>query len=230
MENKVHTFFNTTGNYLSQTFGIRIRAEIVKDLIGHPVGKKIMDVGCGNGAVSIQFIQTNQITFLDLSENMIKHVKDGIDPKFSVNAKYLVGSFTDLEITDSYHYIFAIGLLAHIPSVPEALKRINALLLPEGLVVVQFSDFDHWLTRLNIRKATRYGYPINQLSYKDMKNLVIDHGFEIVKEIRYSFLLPGMGKLPDSFLYYYSKIFWRNKLFSKLGTDIIWLLNRRKDR
>ncbi|MBX2944882.1 MAG: class I SAM-dependent methyltransferase [Cyclobacteriaceae bacterium] len=230
MDTNVHTFFNTTSNYLHQSFGIRIRAEIIRELIGHPVGKKIIDVGCGNGVISNQFLDKNHITFLDLSENMIKHVRDGIDSKFEGNAKYLVGSFTDLEIADVYDYIFAIGLLAHVPSVSACLSRMNSILFPEGSVIIQFSDFDQWLTRLNIRKATSYGYPINHLSYGVMTDLVAKHGFGIEKEIRFSFLLPGMGKLPDSFLYRYSRLVWRSKILSRMGTDIIWLLKKKKSK
>src|SRR5690606_15523881 len=226
MDNSVHTFFNTTSNYLHQSFGIRIRTEIIRELIGHPIDRSIIDVGCGNGTISSQFIHENQITFLDLSENMIRHVKDGIDPKFGCNAKYMVGSFTDLEITDVYDYIFAIGLLAHVPSVSACLSKMSSILNQGGAIIIQFSDYDHWLTRLNIRNAKNYGYPINHLSYVNMRNLIAAHGYEIIKEIRFSFLLPSMGKLPDSFLYRYAKLFWENKTLSRWGTDIIWLLKK----
>jgi ubiquinone/menaquinone biosynthesis C-methylase UbiE len=228
LHNKVHTFFNSTSNYLHQSFGIRIRAEIIKELVGAPVSKRILDVGCGNGSVSNQFIQDNHITFLDLSENMIDLVKRGIDPTFTGNANFLVGSFADISIMDEYDFIFAIGLLAHVPSVPECLKRINSLLTQKGYAVIQFSDYDRWLTKYNIRKATRYGYPINQLSLQSMKGIITATGFEIVREIRFSFLLPGMGKLPESFLYHYTKLSWRNKTLSGLGTDVIWLLKRQE--
>lgn len=230
MDKRVHSFFNTTNNYLHQSFGIRIRAEIVKELVGDPMGKKILDVGCGNGAISNQFIQESHITFLDLSENMINLVKEGIDPKFAGNANFLVGPFTDIPIKDTYDYIFAIGLLAHVPSVTECLNRINTLLLPGGYVIIQFSDYDRWLTRMNIRKATRYGYPINHLSLGSMKEMITASGFEIVKQVRFSFLLPGMGKLPDSFLYPFAKLFWRNKVLSRFGTDIIWLLKQQEGK
>jgi ubiquinone/menaquinone biosynthesis C-methylase UbiE len=226
MGSSVHDFFNTTSNYLHKAFGIRIRAEIVKELVGHPSSKNIIDVGCGNGAISAQFINSNEITFLDLSENMIAHVKGALDPKYANNAKYMVGSFLDLEIKDRYNYIFAIGLMAHVPSVPACLSRMKTILHPEGSIIIQFSDYDHWLTRLNIRKAKSYGYTINHLPYSSMKKLVVDHGFKILKEVRFSFLLPGMGRLSDSFLYQYSKLFWKNKIMSKWGTDIIWLLSK----
>lgn len=226
MGNSVHTFFNTTSNYLHQSFGIRIRAAIVKELIGSPNGKNIIDVGCGNGLISSQFIHSNAITFLDLSENMISQVKKEIDPAVATNAKYLVGSFTDVDIDDTYDYILAIGLLAHVPSVSSCLKRMNSILHQEGSVIIQFSDYNHWLTRLNIRSSRSYGYSINHLSYGNMENLITDHGFEIAKEVRFSFLLPGMGKLSDSFLYRYSKLFWKNRTMSRYGTDIIWQLKK----
>jgi len=226
VHNQVHTFFNLTENYLHLSFGIRVRSEIVKDLLGDPVGKKILDVGCGNGAISSQFISENHITFLDLSENMIGLVRQSIDPRFSSNADFMVGSFTEIPVRDSFDYVFAIGLLAHVPSVIECLKKINSLLASDGYAIVQFSDYDNWLTRVNIRKATSYGYPINRLSFGSMQHAVSASGFRIVKEIRFSFLLPGMGRLPEDFLYRYTRFSWKNKTMARLGTDVIWLLQR----
>lgn len=230
VDNRVHKFFNTTNNYLHQSFGIRIRSEIVRELVGEQLGMKMLDVGCGNGTISSQYLQHNQVAFLDLSENMIEHVKESIDPLFADNANFFIGAFTEVEIKEKFDFVLAIGLLAHVPSVSGCLSRINSMLAPRGKAIIQFSDYDKWLTRFNIKKASKYGYPINHLSYGSMKQLITTSGFEIIEEVRFSFLLPGMGKLPDSFLYRYSKVFWRNGLLSQLGTDIIWVLTRKEDQ
>lgn len=222
----VHAFFNTTKNYLHQSFGIRIRAEIVNELIGNPIKSKILDVGCGNGGVSSQFIMVNEITFLDLSENMINLVKENLPREAHTHANFIVGPFPDVNINTNFDYILAIGLLAHVPSVSNCIGKLSDLLNPGGFVIIQFSDYNSWLTRLNIRQADHYGYPINKLSYQNLKEVVMGHGFKISKEIRFSFLLPGMGKLPDNLLYKYSKLIWKSTFLSRLGTDYIWLLTK----
>lgn len=224
--NKVHKFFNTTSNYLHQSFGIRTRAEIIKDLIDIPIGKKMIDIGCGNGGVTLQFVESNKVTFLDLSENMIELVKGSINNDARENADFLVGSFLDLKLPHDYDYVFAIGLLAHVPSVPDSFERISQLVKPGGKAIIQFSNYNHWLTRLNIFNSAKYDYRINKLRYRELESMINRYGLVRQVEVRFSFMLPGMGKLPDKLLYRYSKLIWKNRFFAHLGTDYIWVLSK----
>lgn len=223
---EVHNFFNVTKNYLHKSFGVQIRAEIVRELIQSPQGARLLDLGCGNGEISTQFVESNHVTFVDLSENMIELVKTGIDARYQGNATYIVGSMFDLELAKEYDYIFAIGLLAHVPSVPDCIAQIFSMLKPGGTAIIQFSDFDHWLTRWNIRNSAHYGYGINKLTRQEMKAIVNVHNWELENEIRFSFMLPGMGRLPDPFLYRYSRFVRKSNFLSKLGTDYIWHLRK----
>lgn len=228
MKNKVHSFFNKTHNYLHQSFGIRVRAEITNDLIGHPSERSILDVGCGNGGISLRYLQQNRVTFLDLSENMIALVKQSIPIDRMQNASFNVGSFDDIELSPIYDYIFAIGLLAHIPSVQGALDRIYYLLKDNGRAVIQFSDSNHWLTQYNIRNSSHYGYKINELTHSSMMERIQQSGFRLERSIQFSFLLPGLGRLPDKLMYRYGRMFWKNKMLSSFGTDYMWLLQKSK--
>lgn len=222
----VYSFFNKTHNYLHQSFGISVRSDIVKELIGKPMNKSFLDIGCGNGAISSQYLVENQITFLDLSENMIDLARQGVPLEWSSRASYRVGSFTELKLDHVYDYIFAIGVLAHVPSVKNTLKRMHELLQREGSAVIQFSDYRHWLTRHSIRNSSHYGYSVNRMEYEDMKSYVEGAGFSIDREVRFSFLLPGMGKLPQKILYRYASAIWKSRHLSNLGTDYMWLLRK----
>lgn len=228
MENRdnVHAFFNTTKNYLHQSFGIRVRTDLVHELIGKPMNKTFLDIGCGNGAISGQYLAQNHITFVDLSENMIALVKQSIPDDLLNNANTRVGSFIDMEFENHFDYVFAIGLLAHVPSIAQTLARISEVLAPGGSAILQFSDYGHWLTRYNIGNSAHYGYTINKLAYVVMKQAIEDAGFQLNREIRFSLLLPGMGKLPQSLLYAYSSAVWKNRLLSCVATDYMWLLKK----
>lgn len=224
---KVQKFFDATNNYLHQSFGIRVRAEIVAELIGTPSDRKILDIGCGNGAISHQFVGGNHVTFLDLSPNMIELARQGVGGGHSENTSFVTGSFLDVELKNDFDYVFAIGLMAHVPSVNDSIKRIESLLKEHGRAVLQFSNYSNVLTKFNVLTSSRYNYDVNKLSYRTMRKAVELAGFEVLKEVQFSFLLPGMGHLPESFLYRYSKFVLQNKLASKLGTDFIWLLGKR---
>lgn len=223
---KVQEFFDATSNYLHVSYGIKVRSEIVADLIGAPTDTKILDVGCGNGVISRQFVRSNRVTFLDLASNMIDLARRGVDPEYRSNARFLVGSFLDVDLNETFDYLFAIGLLAHVPSAEEAIKRIHSLVTEKGCAIIQFSNFSNWLTKWQIMTSSSYGYEVNKLSYKAMKRMVEASGFRILKEVQFSLTLPGMGRLPDAFLYRYSRFVLKNRLTSRLGTDFIWLLGK----
>lgn len=222
----MHSFFNTTENYLHKSFGVRIRAEILCDLVGSPEGKKILDAGCGDGSISLQFLPRNQITFLDLSENMLRLVGEKIPQQLLGQSECINASLENLNTDRRYDYIFAIGLISHVPDVPSAVKKLKSLLATNGVLVIQFSNYNSWLIRLKILLARKYNYEVNKVRYEDFRNVVSKEGFKIDKEVRYSFLFPGIGKLPDKVLYRLTKFTYDNRFVSKLGTDFIWVLTK----
>lgn len=226
-EKKVRQFFDVPVNYLNQSFGIRIRAELVRDMIGMPIGKSILDVGCGNGAISRQFAEHNKVTFLDISPNMIEEARRQFDDRSRANATFLVGSYNEMCIPGTFDYVLLIGVLAHVSSVTDCLRRTVSLINKDGHAIVQFSDYDHWLVRRGISKGEKYDYALNRLGYNELKESIDKCGFEVVSEARYSYLLPGMGRLPDWVLYKYSRFFIRNRFLSKHGTDLMWLLKKK---
>ncbi len=224
--NNVHSYFNATQNYLKNSFGIRIRAELVRDLVGNPEERRILDVGCGNGMVSKQFINRNTITFLDLSENMIALVKQGMSTDELAQSSFFVGSFSDFEVHEKYNIIIAMGLLAHVPDVSECVEWVSSALAPKGVALIQFSNYDHVLTKKSINNSKQYSYSINKIRYKDIKHIIETSGMKVKKEVQFSFLLPGMGRLPEWFLYRYSKFIAKSGFFSKWGTDFIFLCEK----
>lgn len=224
--NEVQKYFSKTSNYLSHSFGILLRAEIVRELMGHPSNVRILDVGCGNGLISSQFIDSNHVTFLDLSENMINLARRNMDERYQGNTEFVTGSFLDVELIGKYDYILAIGLLAHVPSVVDCLEKISEILNSGGYAVIQFSDYSNWLTKWNIRNSSHYGYTLNHLEYMALKQLILNSSLRIEREIQFSVLLPGMGRLPDWFLYRYSKAVLRSPLLSRLGSDFIWYVKK----
>ena len=223
--NKVYEFFNKTENYLHKEYGVRIRTEIIKDLVGEIRGKNILDIGCGNGSLSLQYLPDNNITFLDISENMLEIVKGRVGT-FADQAHFANVPFEQFQQQRKFDLILGIGLLAHVPNVKNAVDKISDMLLPDGKAVVQFSDYNNLFTRINILFSSGYDYKINRLGYRGMKDILNDGNMKIEKEVQYSIMLPGMGKLPDELLYKFARFTYRNQVVRKLGSDIIWLLKK----
>lgn len=225
MSDKVKIFFDTTINYLHRTFGVRLRAEIVQGFLGDLANTKILDAGCGDGGVSLQYLKKNKITFCDLSENMLKRVEDQIPSSLRSNAMLVNSAIEKFTTEEKFDYVFCIGVLAHVPSVSQCLDHFDSLLSKDGRLIIQFSDYNHWLTRLSISLAG-YDYVVNKIRYEELQQLVHGLGYTIEKKVKYNFMLPGMGKLPDKMLYRVQRFTLKVKFLRFIGTEHVWLLRR----
>jgi 2-polyprenyl-3-methyl-5-hydroxy-6-metoxy-1,4-benzoquinol methylase len=225
MSDKVKEYFETTINYLHRTFGVRLRAEIVHDFIGNVSDAKILDAGCGDGGVSLQYLTNNQITFCDLSENMLKRVSEQIPPALLSHAKLVNSSIEHFRSEERFDCIFCIGVLAHVPSISECLGQLDKLLNKNGRLIIQFSDYNHWLTKLSISFAG-YDYKVNKIRFEELEQLTQQLNYKIEKKIKYNFMLPGMGRLPDSFLYKMQRSTLKLKYLQSIGTEHVWLLKK----
>lgn len=225
MTEEVHSFFNNPTNYLHREYGVRIRAELVRQLVGDLQFHDVLDVGCGDGGVSLQFLDKNRVVFCDIAEKMLDLVKDRIPPNLMTSATFFHGSIEEFQSNKLFDVILCVGVLAHVPSVERTISKLAGLLAPGGRLVLQFSDANHWLTRLSIRNAT-YDYRVNKLIYHEVAQCCHMYGLRKSNEVRYHFLLPGMGKMPDRWLYLLQKLTISPGLLSKFGTDYIWLLQR----
>jgi ubiquinone/menaquinone biosynthesis C-methylase UbiE len=227
-ENGAYEFFNETQNYLHRNFGVRIRAEIVQRLI-EPRGAEMLDIGCGDGGVSIQFLDKNKILFLDLSDKMLALVEKRIPQAYLSRAKMVNGSISNFYPDHKFDIVLAIGLLAHLPSIDDFFKHARENVVKQGgVLILQFSDNESWITRLNHLLAKRYSYKLNRISPKLLISAAKSNGFELKEEIRYGFQLPGMGSLPDGLLYRYAKFIMWSGIGRYFGSEVIWKMEAMK--
>lgn len=224
-QDHVYKFFNTTQNYLHKNFGVRIRALIIHDLIGVVSQKSLLDIGCGDGGITIQFVKQNAVDFLDISENMLSLVKNRVSVE-QATANYFHLDFMSLQPEKKYDLIIAIGFLAHADRVKDALQKMISSLSQDGAIVTQFSDYNKLLTKINIANSGHYRYKLNKLRYQEMLELVRSLGLSVEKEVKFSFMFPGFGKLPNNWLYFINRTIYTTKLGRFIGTDVIWKLKR----
>src|SRR6267154_2502086 len=96
---QVKTLFAQPEGYLRSDFNIRIRAEVVEGFVGDKVFKSILDIGCGNGAISLPLLRRyNQLTLLDVSYNMLSIAQSQIPAEFSDNVKTINEDFMSAEL------------------------------------------------------------------------------------------------------------------------------------
>lgn len=230
----VRAFFDKTDLYLDNSFGLALRALIVREFLGDLSRSTILDIGCGNAAMSLPYIgQGNRLTLIDLSSEMLALAYAHTPPDLRDHVSYLNRDFLTFTPITRFDVIICLGVLAHLPSVEHGIAKIASLLKPGGHCIVQFTDQKRLVAKIDrayqmLRQTMRplYDYSPNPMSSTSVEKMLDDHGLRIVARRRYSLLLPGMGKLPDRFLFRYQLLSLRNPVLSSLGSEVILHLTK----
>ena len=78
---RAKTFFGNPDLYLRGNHRVSLRAHFVRGLLGDVRNSRILDLGCGDGRISAQFLPAgNHVTMLDLSDRMLERVKNNVPP------------------------------------------------------------------------------------------------------------------------------------------------------
>jgi SAM-dependent methyltransferase len=224
MSYHVKTYFEKPEKYLHKNFGIRIRKFIIDRLLSDtPTNKIILDVGCGDGSLSIDWLFNNKVYFCDFSKPMIDLVKARLNSEDRKNAHFLNTSLEELQLPDIPEIILCIGLLAHVPSVEGAINKLASLSGRNTILVLQFSDGDHLLNKFYQLGGGR-SQKVNRIKENQLFGLLDKSGFSCLSIDRFQLLLPGMGRLPDNWLYAFQIFIQKIGLGSVLGQEIMLLL------
>jgi 2-polyprenyl-3-methyl-5-hydroxy-6-metoxy-1,4-benzoquinol methylase len=225
----VKRYFDVPQVYLARSFNIRARAYIVRKLLGDLRGKSILDIGCGDGFISRQFLSdSNQLTLLDLSKNMLQVAQDKTPQEYRHTVRYINNDFIQCGFVDEFHVVLCLGVLAHVDSVPETIQAISTSLKKGGLCILQISDTDSTFSRVmkicRALKRVDFGYVMNDVTLGQIKTLAAQTGLQNLRQCRYYVMVPGMRRLPDSLLFRFQVATVENKWLSRFGLEVVFLL------
>jgi 2-polyprenyl-3-methyl-5-hydroxy-6-metoxy-1,4-benzoquinol methylase len=230
---KVKRLFDSPEQYFKKDFDIQIRALIVKEMLSDFRFKHILDIGCGDGRISLPLLShAEHLTLLDLSTTMLDLAIKNTPLSESTNVNYLNLDFYLLDPFQKHDLVLCVGLLAHLVSITAAIEKIDQLLLPGGYCIMQITDSDQPWGRLLfvIGKLSGYvnrtEYSIHQTHSKQLSTITAKLGWKMIAIRRYSCLLPGMGRLPNSWLYRYTLHTLRTPILSRFGSEAILLFQK----
>jgi ubiquinone/menaquinone biosynthesis C-methylase UbiE len=86
---KSKIYFDNTDIYLRLNPVIKLRKKIIQEILVDQKNMQIIDIGCGNGELTKDFLCSNQVTFLDISNNMLTQAKKNIDAGYIKNATFI---------------------------------------------------------------------------------------------------------------------------------------------
>jgi 2-polyprenyl-3-methyl-5-hydroxy-6-metoxy-1,4-benzoquinol methylase len=197
-------FFDAPERYLDRReFDIRIRTETVQQFTEGRALERILDIGCGNAAISLPLLTPQRrLTLLDISSNMLATARRKIPPHLGDNVEIINEGFMTARLeSGAYDLVLCIGVLAHVDSPADVIGKVAQLLKPGGCAIVEFTDSYHFMGRavvtyhhlLNcIRPAT---YSLNQIHERDVLEACLKCGLKPSAFYRYCLPPPGSHRL-----------------------------------
>lgn len=202
-QSEVKAFFEQPEIYLHFDYNLRIRQETVAGFIGDKQFENVLDMPCGSGDISLPLSdQFDHLTLVDFASQMVDiaiEKSEKVDPE---KLKFINGDFFKMTFEkESYDLVIALGILAHVDSPSEFLKRLMPLIKPGGQLVLQNVDSAHWYsglirTYLGVRKMFgKDKYQLNKVQEKDILPILKEGGFELQNQFRYNQSFLGFSRL-----------------------------------
>lgn len=197
---QVKALFEVPEKYLGpRQYDINIRVETVQQFTGAMQFDKVLDIGCGNGAISLPLLsRCRHLTLLDLSASMLELAKSRVPAGRQSDVELVNANFLEADFEPhSFDLICCIGVLAHVDSPGDVIAKVSQLAKPGALVILEFTDSYHFwgvpvvLYQKLIRFLRPEPYKLNRLRRRQVMDLCRDNGLRAANLYRYG--LPPIG-------------------------------------
>lgn len=154
---------------------------------------KMLDIGCGNGALLQYAKETGwEVEGLELVESIAQFVKENL------NIEVQVGNFMDGFSTESeFDLVTFRHVLEHIPDSIKVMNEISRLLVPGGYAMMEFPNIEalslkyrRLLSNLGFKKKYAIGYQpghCNEFCRESFQYLCDKTGYELLDWQTYSY-------------------------------------------
>jgi SAM-dependent methyltransferase len=189
--------------FQKRSYHVQVRIETVREFLKSARFGHILDIGCGDGSISLPLLTTeNRLTLLDMSEGMLARARSGIPADLSGNVEILKSDFMSAALEPgAYDLIICLGVLAYIESPQAFLGKLASLLRWGGQLILEWTDGYHFVSRslLPYDRITRVFRPPKVHLVRQNGARILDAlkglGFESAGSFRYCSPLPVVRRL-----------------------------------
>lgn len=223
----VKAFFNRPEHFARTTYRSAVRGAIVREILGPVQQARILDLGCGDGGVSIPLLgATNEVTLVDFAPRTLEVAAQKVPSHLRSRVSLALSPVDEFRPSAPFDVVLCLGVLAHVPSIEVTVSKIVECLKPGGSAIVELTpDALGWKRRLfayrvlaQAMKTTR-GYRLNRMLPDEFVALAASKGLVLRSVRRHSVPLPGMAWWPGNWQYRYALLSWRNSFLSRFGVE-----------
>jgi len=175
-----------------------MRGPLFSSLIGQ--GKRVLDVGCRDGALTSYFVQGNHVIGVDIDSISLERAKKDLD--IDARLMDLYGDWSEIR-GEKFDVIVASEVLEHLYFPEKILVRAKSFLKPGGSMIVSVPNAFSLKNRVRLFLGTKQGTPladpthINHFRIDEFRSLLARQfgKVEVIGLGRYSRLarlLPGL--------------------------------------
>jgi SAM-dependent methyltransferase len=115
-------------------------------------GRKVLDIGCGNGYVASRYAREGADTFgIDLTEAAVRLSRQRFD-LLGLKGGFATASAEELPFAnETFDCVCSMGVLHHTPDPERAIKEIHRVLKPGGRVILMLYHRDSALYQVRFR-------------------------------------------------------------------------------
>jgi SAM-dependent methyltransferase len=196
-QDAIEEFFATDA-YLTKNPIIPVRARLVAELLARSEAVDILDLGCGDGSVSLPLLTTKRhLTLVDRSGAMLARAKS-LAPRGAA-VDFIQQDLLDYHAGVPYDVVLCLGVVAHVVSVDRLVRTVSSATRAGGICIVQLTDDAQPLGALRkryyrLRYSRRGGR--NETSLADILELGARHDLDLYDVRRYGLVVPGSASLP----------------------------------
>lgn len=241
-QSEVKTAFEAPQWYFNRlNYRVRVRADIMREFASGYQFSSILDVGCGDGSISIPLLAKRcRLTLQDISDAMLQIAAERIPEESASEVQFVGGDFMQARLEpSSFDLIICLGVLAYVDIAQPFISRLVSLLKPGGRIIIEFTDAPHFLSRMVRGYCAITGLirpqevPLVKHSHREVADLCAQAGIDRVASYRHATPLPLIRNFfSHNFHYRVTKVLHgslsRNRL-AWLGNECIYCFRKSQD-